>query len=64
MNNVAKNQIQFEKLTPTDEVNLDVYEDAIDYVFKNPDIRNVAISGSYSAGKSSLLASYKKIIKN
>ena len=27
---------------------------------ENPDIKNVAISGAYSAGKSSVLASYKK----
>ena len=51
---------QFEKLTPTNDMNLDVYEDAINYVFENPDIKNVAISGAYSAGKSSVLASYKK----
>lgn len=30
------------------------------YVFDNPDIKNVAITGAYSAGKSSVLASYKK----
>ena len=41
-------------------MDLDVYEEAIDYVFDNSDIKNVAISGAYSAGKSSVLASYKK----
>lgn len=51
---------QFERLTPIDNMDLDVYEDAIDYVFENSDIKNVAISGAYSAGKSSVLASYKK----
>lgn len=51
---------QFERLTPIDNMDLDVYEDAIDYVFDNLDIKNVAISGAYSAGKSSVLASYKK----
>lgn len=51
---------KFERLTPTDEVELDVYEDAINYVFDNSDVKNVAISGAYSAGKSSILASYKK----
>lgn len=39
---------------------MDVYEDAINYAFDNPDIKNVAITGAYSAGKSSVLASYKK----
>ena len=31
-----------------------------EYVFSNSDVKNVAISGAYSAGKSSVLASYKK----
>lgn len=51
---------QFERLTPIDNMDLDVYEDAIDYVFDNSDVKNVAISGAYSAGKSSVLASYEK----
>lgn len=50
----------FERLTPTDTADLNVYEDAINYVFENSDIKNVAISGSYSSGKSSIIASYKK----
>lgn len=58
--NMAESKYKFERLTPTDDVDLAVYEEAIDYVFQNPDIKNVAISGAYSAGKSSVLASYKK----
>lgn len=50
----------FQKLTPTNEADLFVYEDAFKYIFENDDIKNVAISGPYSAGKSSLLESYKK----
>ena len=57
---MAERKYQFERLTPTDNIDLDVYEDAIDYVFENSDVKNVAISGPYSAGKSSVLASYKK----
>lgn len=57
---MAERKYQFERLTPIDNMDLDVYEDAINYAFENSDIRNVAISGAYSAGKSSLLASYKK----
>ena len=57
---MAENKYHFERLTPTDNLDLNVYEEAIDYVFNNPDVRNVAISGAYSAGKSSVLASYKK----
>ena len=57
---ITKDNIYFERLTPTDDVELRVYEDAINYVFKNQDIKNIAISGAYSAGKSSVLKSYKK----
>lgn len=57
---MEKNNYQFQRLTPIDNIELGIYEDAIDYVFDNPDIKNVAVSGAYSAGKSSVLASYKK----
>lgn len=57
---MEKSEYQFERLTPIDDVELGVYEDAINYVFDNPDIKNIAISGAYSAGKSSVLESYKK----
>lgn len=55
---------KFQKLTPVNDIDLKVYEEAIDYIFDNPDIRNIAISGAYSAGKSSVLASYRKKHKN
>ncbi len=57
---MVESKYKFERLTPTDDINLDVYEDAINYVFDNSDVKNVAISGAYSAGKSSVLASYEK----
>ena len=44
MTNMAESKYKFERLTPTDDVDLAVYEKAIDYVFQNPDIKNVAIS--------------------
>lgn len=57
---MAARKYRFERLTPIDNMDLNVYEEAIDYVFSNSDVKNVAISGAYSAGKSSVLASYKK----
>ena len=60
MISLAKKNYHFERLTPIDDMDLNVYEEAIDFVFNNSDIKNVAISGAYSAGKSSVLASYKK----
>ena len=57
---MAESKYHFERLTPIVDMDLEVYEDAINYVFDNQDIKNVAITGAYSAGKSSVLASYKK----
>ena len=39
MTNMAESKYKFERLTPTDDVDLAVYEKAIDYVFQNPDIK-------------------------
>ncbi|WP_254506345.1 YobI family P-loop NTPase [Bacillus altitudinis] len=50
----------FQKLTPDSDVDLKHYESAIDFIFKTPDVKNIAISGAYGAGKSSLIDSYKK----
>ena len=56
----ANNQYTFESLTPFADSELGIYESALDYVFEHPEIRNIALSGSYGAGKSSVLASYEK----
>lgn len=51
---------KFQKLTPISNADLTVYEDAMKYVFSNDDIRNIAISGTYGAGKSSVIETYKE----
>ncbi|MEG2013483.1 MAG: hypothetical protein RR063_09825 [Anaerovoracaceae bacterium] len=56
---MEKKEYLFQKLTPVNNAEIDVYEEAIDFAFDNTDVRNVAISGAYSAGKSSVLESYK-----
>ncbi len=48
------------KLTPSDDIDIGVYKDAIDSVFESDDILNIALSGPYGAGKSSVLETYKK----
>lgn len=53
-------QLHFEKLTPIDNAEIGVYSQALDFVFENKDIKNIAITGQYGAGKSSVLESYKK----
>lgn len=54
-----KKSYNFQKLTPISNAELKIYRDALNFVFKDEDIKNVAISGPYSAGKSSVIESYK-----
>ena len=54
-----ENDFKFQKLTPTNRLELGIYDSAMQYVFANEDIKNIAISGSYGAGKSSMFGSYE-----
>lgn len=62
--NMSENNYMFQKLTPISNADLAVYEEAMKYVFLNDDIRNIAISGTYGAGKSSVIETYKKQYEN
>lgn len=53
-------ELNFQKLTPTQEADLSGYEEALEYIFSEDDIKNIAISGAYSSGKSSIIETYKK----
>lgn len=56
---------RFEKLTPKKDIdNLEFYEEALDFALFDNDVRNVAITGIYGAGKSSILESYKNTKKS
>lgn len=61
---MSDDSYKFQKLTPNSDVELGIYKNAIDFVFANDDLKNIAISGQYSAGKSSLVESYKKSHSN
>lgn len=52
----------FQKLTPVENADLGIYTEALDYVFqkRNGDIVNIALTGNYSSGKSSIINSYEK----
>ena len=52
--------MSFAKLTPRDNVDIKHYESAIDFAFNEYDINNIAFSGSYSSGKSSIMLTYEK----
>lgn len=58
----AQENITFEKLTPTtlspDE--MIGYNEALDFVFKEEDLLNIAISGPYASGKSSVIKTYEE----
>lgn len=58
----AQENITFEKLTPTtlspDE--MIGYNEALDFIFKEEDLLNIAISGPYASGKSSVFKTYEE----
>lgn len=62
MNNSTRiNKIKYEHLAPkTDIKNEEAksFNESLDYALNNPQIHNVAITGSYGSGKSSLISSY------
>lgn len=49
----------FQKLTPVQDASIDTYAAALDFAFKNDDIRNIAITGTYGSGKSSVIETYE-----
>lgn len=58
--NIQNVNFSFEDLTPSHNVDLGPYKKALDEAFSNKRIKNIAISGTYGAGKSSLIETYKK----
>lgn len=58
--NQRLSQDLFRSLVPTDDADISVYEDALNYAIKNNSISNIAISGNYGSGKSSTFLSYEK----
>ena len=49
----------FKKLSPINDADISGYEDALDFVFSDEDIKNIAVSGAYSSGKSSIVRTYE-----
>lgn len=53
--------IKFHSLAPTDNAeNSDIYLSALDWAIKEPNINNIAATGNYGSGKSSILNTYQK----
>lgn len=59
-NDKPVNTMKFKTLSPTKNADIDKYEDALDFVFSNNEIKNVAITGAYCSGKSSIIETYEK----
>lgn len=61
----SNRKYRFQKLTPTDDVDMIGYEESLDYVFDsaNEDIKNIAMTGVFGSGKSSVIATYEKMHK-
>lgn len=53
-------EIKFKKLTPAIVEGIGLYKKALDYVFEEDDITNVALTGIYGAGKSSVWKTYEE----
>lgn len=54
---------RFRALTPNAYMDLHDYREALDYAFSSSEIRNIALSGAYGSGKSSVIRSYENIHK-
>jgi len=51
----------FTDLTPTDDADRDgCYSKALSFAFEDPRIKNIALTGPYGSGKSSIIRTYEK----
>ncbi|WP_064663044.1 hypothetical protein [Pseudoalteromonas sp. MQS005] len=57
----SSSNLKLVDLTPTDSAeDCDTYFEAIDQGMKNPNVKNIALTGPYGSGKSSIIKSYEK----
>ncbi|MVA96979.1 ATP-binding protein [Nitratireductor sp. CAU 1489] len=61
MGSSAATQSKFVNLAPTDQADKDgVYTEALDFSTTDPKVSNIALTGPYGSGKSSIIQSYLK----
>ncbi len=59
-NGPTSNNKQYDDLAPSKEIeNAQNYFEALDYGLRNVEIKNIALTGSYGSGKSSILKAYQ-----
>lgn len=56
--NFSGKKIKFQKLTPFHEVDLGIYNDSLDFAWDDPKLLNIALTGPYGSGKSSVIRTY------
>ena len=58
----SPNKFTFEKLTPTllSDDEMQGYTQALDFAFQEHDLLNIAITGPYASGKSSVIKTYEE----
>lgn len=57
----VETQSKFIDLAPTDDADVaGVYSDALLYATRNPNVSNIALTGPYGSGKSSIIKSFLK----
>ena len=58
-NEFSKTLSDFKSLAPKQDIDISGYEDALDEALNSDSVRNIALTGIYGAGKSSVLNSYE-----
>lgn len=57
----SEKELEFYSLAPnSDAAGMEPYNTAIDYALSTESVRNIALSGTYGSGKSSIMKSYEK----
>lgn len=60
-NKVAETDLYYEDLSPKDDLNqVNSYTEALDWALSNEKVHNIALTGAYGSGKSSILKTYQK----
>ncbi|MCI8964100.1 MAG: hypothetical protein HFG37_10390 [Eubacterium sp.] len=58
---IYSEKLEYKDFTPEKEIkNGEEYLNALDWALRNPNVKNIALSGPYGSGKSSIIQSYMK----